>query len=298
MASDREEELEARISELEEEVEAREKDLGTFRTELQSANNRLEALIGELNKELKAAHAIQRLLVPTELPNIPGFEFSSKFVPSMVRGGDYFDVFEHEDRSAFGIILASSSGHLMSALLLSVLLKLSGQMEARRGAPPNKMLKLIADEVLSELHGDESADVFYGSFDRRDFQLNYCRVGEMTGRRYDYATGDLKLLKNQGEALTAETKSDWNVESLSLNPRDKIIFCTRGLVEAQNLDGEPYGQDRLFRSIHEAVARPVHELRNHILYEVQRFASGQEPPRDMTVVVAEVKDRVIKLAKK
>lgn len=298
MASGREQELEERIVELEEEVEAREKDLGTFRAELQSANHRLEMLIGELNQELKAAHAIQRLLVPTELPNIPGFEFSSKFLPSMIRGGDYFDVFEHEDRSAFGIILASSSGHLMSALLLSVLLKLSGQMEARRGAPPNKMLKMIADEVLSELQGEESADVFYGSFDRAEFKLNYCRVGEMTCLRYDYASGDLKILNSQGKALTAGMDQDWAVESVALNPRDKIIFCTRGIAEAKNLDDEVYGQDRLFRSIHESVSRPVHELRNHILYEVQRFASGQEPPRDMTVVVAEVKDRVIKLAKK
>src|SRR5690606_23690688 len=126
---------------------------------------------------------------------------------------DYFDIFEHEDRSAFGIILASSSGHLMSALLLSVLLKLSGQMEARRGAAPNKMLKMIADEMLGDLHGDEVADVFYGSFDRRDFKLNYCRVGDMTCLRYDYASGNLKILKSQGPPLTADSESNWVVES-------------------------------------------------------------------------------------
>ena len=43
--------------------------------------------------------------------------------------------------------------------------------------------------------------------------------------------------------------------------------------------------------------RGVHELRNHILYEVQKFTGHNEPLRDQTIVVLEVKDKVIKLAK-
>jgi hypothetical protein len=41
----------------------------------------------------------------------------------------------------------------------------------------------------------------------------------------------------------------------------------------------------------------VHDLRNEILYQVERFAQGKDIPQDATVVVCEVKDRVIKLAK-
>ncbi len=55
--------------------------------------------------------------------------------------------------------------------------------------------------------------------------------------------------------------------------------------------------ERVTRSFLSGPKRGVHELRNHILYEVQKFGQGSEPVRDQTLVVLEVKDKVIKLAK-
>jgi phosphoserine phosphatase RsbU/P len=298
MAQENIEHLKARIAELEEEVADREKDLSVFRRELSTANRRLEALISELNQEIKVVHAIQNQLMPTEIPNIQGFDFSSKFVPSYTRGGDYFDIFEHDDRSRFGVIVASSSGHVMSALLLSVLLKFTGRMEARRGSEPNVMLKSIVDDLISNIQGQDTADVFYALFDRRNFSLAYAKVGDVLALHYDYSAGELKLLKSNSPAIGPGFKGEIESQSVALNPRDKLIFCTKGVAEARNLEGKEFGQDRLYKSILEYATRGVHELRNQILFQVQQFSGGQEIPRDMTVVVAEVKDRVIKLAKK
>jgi serine phosphatase RsbU (regulator of sigma subunit) len=82
-----------------------------------------------------------------------------------------------------------------------------------------------------------------------------------------------------------------------LNPRDRVVLCTRGVIEAQNAAGESYGVERVTRSFLGAPKRGVHELRNHILYEVQKFSGHTDPSRDQTRVVLEVKDTVIKLAK-
>ena len=87
--------LKARIRELEGELVDRERDLSVFREELGKANIQLERFITQINSELKLASTIQKALVPTEFPNIPGFEFSTKFVPSAVSGVDYFDIFGH-----------------------------------------------------------------------------------------------------------------------------------------------------------------------------------------------------------
>ncbi|MEK7356718.1 MAG: hypothetical protein AAB250_09725, partial [Bdellovibrionota bacterium] len=83
--------LKARISELESELADRERDLSVFRDELAQANTQLERFIKQISQELRMASLIQKSLVPTEFPNIPGFEFSTKFVPSPISGGDYFD---------------------------------------------------------------------------------------------------------------------------------------------------------------------------------------------------------------
>ena len=86
------------------------------------------SLIAHLHGELKLAHVIQKALVPTEFPHISGFEFSTKFVPSSISGGDYFDIFEHQDKMKFGILLADSSGYQFSALFLSTLIQFSSRM--------------------------------------------------------------------------------------------------------------------------------------------------------------------------
>src|SRR5690606_9952099 len=119
-----------------------------------------------------------------------------------VKGGDYFDIFEHEDRSRFGVIVASSTGHVMSALLLSVLLRLSGQMEARRGSEPQTLVRRMIEELKPNMSDNDSVDVFYGVFDRRDFTLNFCRAGDVYALHYSHSEAELRGLKPTIPAVT------------------------------------------------------------------------------------------------
>ncbi|MGE0764446.1 MAG: PP2C family protein-serine/threonine phosphatase [Bdellovibrionales bacterium] len=290
-------ELKVRIQELEAEVREREKDVAKYRDELAKANGRLETLIAQIHQEIKLAHATQKALVPTEFPHVPGFEFSTKFVASMIRGGDYFDIFSHDDRLRFGVVLAGGSGHSMSALFLSVLLRFTGQMEARKGAEPHNIMKQMAAELVPNMEEGSRADIFYGLVDRRSYELSYCRLGEVVALHQAFADGELKLLESNAGPICPGFAEEFQSKTLALNPRDKLILCSPGVLEGQSLQGEPFGLPRLSRSIVEGGKRGVHEIRNQILYDVQKFTSGQEPLRDMTVVVVEVKDKVIKLAK-
>ncbi len=291
------EKLLERIRELEAEIREREKDVAKYRDELAKANVRLETLINQIMQEVKLAHSIQKTLVPTEFPNVPGFEFSTKFVASMVQGGDYFDIFSHEDRLRFGIVVAAGSGHSMSALFLSVLLKYTGQMEARKGAEPPKIMRRLVDELIPNIEAGSRADIFYGLVDRRTYELSYSRLGEVTALHQSFTDGELKVLESTGPTISPDFNCEIKAGRVSLHPRDKLIFCTPGVLAGKSLAGEPFGLPRLSRSIVEGGKRGVHEIRNQILYDLQKFTGGQEPTRDLTVVVVEVKDKVIMLAK-
>lgn len=292
-----EEKLRARIAELESELKERQADLKRFREELVKANVRLEALIRQLDGELKMAHVIQKILVPTEFPHINGFEFSTKFVPSSKTGGDYFDIFEHEDRFRFGIILSSSTGHTMSALLLSVLLRMTGQLEARKGSEPHQVLKEMQQQLLENLTDEDQSDIFYALIDRRNFDMRFVQAGKMVALHHSDLTNEVSTLDSGLGPMGKTFKPPESSGSLLLNPRDRLVLCTRGVIEATNAQGERYGMERVTRSFLSAPRRGVHELRNHILYEARKFSGEGEPARDQTIVVLEVKDKVIKLAK-
>ncbi len=291
------ESLKSRVRELEVELSERERDLGVFRDELSKANSQLEQFIKQISQELKMASLIQKALVPTEFPNIPGFEFSTKFTPSPISGGDYFDIFEHEDKFRFGIVVASSSGYSMSSLFLSVLLMMTGQLEARKGAAPDRILELMAKELVPTIQSADQANVFYAVVDRRSFEMTYSGAGRVIGLLYCFATGKLQRLEWQTPAFQQGFEARLMPTTIALGARDRIILCTEGVVRALDPKGETFGEERLYKTILAAPRLGVHDLRNEILYQIERFTQGRDLPQDLTVVVTEVKDRVIKLAK-
>lgn len=291
------EQLIERVAELEEELLERQTDLKRFRSELGKANQRLEALISQISSELKLAHVLQRALVPTEFPHISGFEFSTKFVPSPISGGDYFDIFEHQDRFRFGVIVSSSSGHTMSALLLGILLKMTSQLESKKGSEPHEVLKDMAEQIRAEDAGQDEADIFYALVDRRNYDMRFVKAGQVVVLHQSFVTGEVQALESGLGSLNMNFQAPGQSGSIFLNPRDRMVICTRGVMDARNGKGEPYGVERVTRSFLSGPKRGVHELRNHLLYEVQKFTQAPEPARDQTIVVLEVKDKVIKLAK-
>lgn len=291
------EQLLERVAELEEELLQRQADLKRFRDELGRANQRLESLIAQLNTELKLAHVIQKALVPTEFPHIAGFEFSTKFVPSQIRGGDYFDIFEHQDRFRFGVIVSSSSGHAMSALLLSVLLKMTSQLEAKKGSEPHQVLAEMFGQLKENVSAEDQADLFYALIDRRNYEMRFVRAGQAVALHQSFLTGEVQALDSGLGPMALDFQPPAQSGALLLNPRDRVVLCTRGVIEARNVDGELYGLERVTHSFLRGPKRGVHELRNHMLYEVHKFAGGLEPARDQTLVILEVKDKVIKLAR-
>ena len=292
------EDLINQIKELRAELLLKDSEIMRYRSELAKINGQLEKMIAGMSQELKLAGLIQKILSPTEIPNIPGIEFSTKFLPGMNQGGDYFDIFEHEDKLKFGIVLSCCSGYAMSALLLSVLIKLSAQIEARRGLDPEKVLLSVVKELGPEVGPKDSASLFYGVVDRRTFELKYSSIGKISGFLQVQGEDQISFLEPCAGPLVKNFGTTPLAHSLQLGARDRLILCTEGVVEAKSRSGETFGRDRLGKAIHRAPRSGVHELRNEILYQMEKFTETTEVERDVTVLVTEVKDRVIKLAKK
>jgi sigma-B regulation protein RsbU (phosphoserine phosphatase) len=290
--------LEKKIAELERDLILKEQDLLRYKTELTKANKRLEKLIEQVGQELRVASQIQRVLVPTEYPNIQGVEFSTKFVPGSLRGGDYFDIFEHDDHLKFGILLSCSSGYTMSALFLSVLLKMTGQLEARRGAEPHIVLQKMIDELLPNMQqGKDRASLFYGVIDRRTFEMQYCQLGNNVALLVDGQTGKMTALAADAPPIAKGFKTELKCHKISINPLDRLVIASEGVAKTMNPSGEAFGLDRLSQAVTRAPKTGVHEMRNELLYQLEKFAESTEFSEDVTVIVTEVKERILKLAR-
>ena len=292
-----EESLLKKIQALEAELDRKNQDLKIYKKELSKINSHIEVLIEQNDDLLRQALRIQKFLVPTEFPNIQGFQFSTKFKPSSVSGGDYFDIFEHYDKMHFGLFLSSASGYGMSALFLSVLMKVSYEIDENEKKSPKVLLTDIFEQMKSEgaLPKDYSS-LFYAYFDRRKFQMTYCNVGQPLMFHYRAGTDQIELLSGFPEAFYCGKEiSDYKIENktVALNPKDKLIFCSSGFLSLKNDQGQPWGFDEILSIIKQNVKKEVHDLRNEIFYQASQFSEEQN--KDLTVIITEVKERIMRL---
>jgi sigma-B regulation protein RsbU (phosphoserine phosphatase) len=260
-------------------------------------NGQIESLIEKLSNQLKIAYKIQEKLVPTEFPNIPGFEFSTKFLASYVAGGDYFDIFEIEDRFRFSLLLSSCTGYGISSLFLSVLLKLTSHIETKKGAPPEKVISMIAKELSSQITDQDSANIFYALINRRSFEMTYCHQGKNLAFLYQAYEKSVIELKQTGEAIDKKTKGKIQSETISLNPKDCLVLISDGIYKVKNSKDIAFDTNKIKKIIQDYSKKNPHELRNEIFFQLQKWNASKELSKDVTVMVAEVKDRVLKLAK-
>lgn len=271
-------------------IHMKDQELLLYKQELLKFSHQLDNVMIQIAGDVDLLKKIQKVLTPTEIPNISGFEFSRKFVYGSRYGGDYFDIFEHEDKLKFGILLSSSSGYAMSALFLSLILKVTHLMEAKKGLAPEKVLEQIGTELKSTAATKDETQTFYGVIDRRDLTLNFCAVGRIKG--FLQSPGKpLQLISSDSAALGSTTSPVFKSASVELEPKSRVVLLSDGILEVLSTDQISQCLQTLGNS------SQVHDVRNEILLKCQLVSGLDIPLRDQTVVVIEVKDRVIKLAK-
>lgn len=283
------EDLKTRVLQLEQQVQS-------YERLLRQANDKLLQLATEIASDLDWALKLQKKLVPTEMPSIKGFEFSSKFIPGSRFGGDYFDIFEHEDRWKFGFFISSCSGYTVSSALMGLLIKFSTQVEAKRGMKPDEFLAQLATELVSSFKDGDRASLFYGMVDRKTLNLHYCSAGMISVYRQAEGQDSIDFLEPVAPEFAPDFKATLTTRTISLNPGDRLVICTPGLLASSDSNGNLWGAENLIDAWRSASKKGVHELRNEILYRQQSFQNSQEPLRDQSLIVIEVQDRIIKLA--
>lgn len=271
-------------------IQMKDQELMLYKQELLKFSHQLDNVMIQISTDVDLLKKIQKVLAPTEIVNIPGFEFSRKFVYGSRYGGDYFDIFEHADKLKFGVLLSSSSGYAMSALFLSLVLKVSHLMEAKKGLAPEKVLEQISIELKSTAKTNDETQAFYGVIDRRDLTLNFCAVGRIKGF-LQIPGRPLQMISSDSPALGPSTAPFFQSAQIDLEPKSRVLLVSDGILDVLSTDQISQCLQTL------AISSEVHDVRNEILLKCQLVSGLDTPLRDQTVVVIEVKDRVIKLAK-
>lgn len=256
-------------------------------TELRGAYEQLLARDAEMHYNLRAAGRLQnRVLLPQAPPDWPDLRWSIHFAPLDHLGGDYYD-FAAPTPDHLGFLIADASGHSIPAALVAILARFGFAQSAGTTPHPGDVLSAM-NRRLQDLTEERFVTAFYGVLDRRTGVFRYSSAGHPPPLHFEAKTGRVRDLLAQGFMLGIMPDEVYVEREVALEPGDKLLFYTDGLIEARNEIGELFGTHRLTECLTEHGREPSAELLSHVL-TCQRGFSGHTPlTDDVTAAVVEV----------
>jgi sigma-B regulation protein RsbU (phosphoserine phosphatase) len=78
--------------------------------------------------------------------------------------------------------------------------------------------------------------------------------------------------------------------TLTLEPGDVLVFFTDGISEAMDEESECFGEPRLAQLIESHAQKPLDELRERVLREIDAFVGDAPQHDDMTMILLKMDD--------
>lgn len=126
--------------------------LQSFGRQLQQQNDELEAWRANLERDLAAARATQRSLIPQKPPPLEGWEVAATYRPVIQVGGDIYGWLRLNDgRTLFWIV--DATGHGAAAALLTTLAKLLFQHGSVEHSQPAEIMHAVNNDFRSIFGG-------------------------------------------------------------------------------------------------------------------------------------------------
>ena len=263
--------------------------LATLQTQITRGQARRQAqrLEAETEQALEEARQIQQGLLPTEIPQIPGYEISGAWKPARLVGGDYFDVLDFgQDR--MGLCIADVAGKGMPAALLMSNLQAAIRSLATESERPEELCARLNQLVCSNTAPDKFITLFYGLVDAPNRKLVYSNAGHNSPilLRRD---GSSSRLPEGGAALGIFPEWRYEAGEVQLYAGDLLVLFTDGVTEAMTSQGEEFGEERLLALMTAGPELGAAELQQKILQAVTEFSAG-DLQDDATLIVVAVNE--------
>ena len=123
------------------------------------------------------------------------------------------------------------------------------------------------------------------------FSFNAQGKGEFLGAGhnpvylYRASTGEIEELHSEGLILGAFESVSYNSRPLQLNSGDVLVVYSDGVTDAENPQGEMFGEERFLQVIQSNASAGVEVLEEKILKALDQFTEGMAQTDDITFVL-------------
>lgn len=266
------------------------KEFSSLSDDINSTVNTLKRYIDEaasrIDKELDYAKKIQLSALPSSFPAYPNqnfFDIYACMFAAKEVGGDFYD-FYRIDKNRFAFLVADVSGKGIPAAMFMMEAKALIKSFAEKKLPVNEILEHANEKLCENNETGMFVTAWMGIVDLTTGVLEYANAGHnppllFNGSEFTY------LKSRPGFVLAGMEGMKYRLNTVQLNPKDRIVLYTDGVTEAVNHANEMYGEEKLKNYLNENKDLNCKDLMNQLKDSIDEFAEGVPQFDDITLLI-------------
>ena len=238
-----------------------------------------EERLVELDKELEIARRIQTSILPAQTPGEPHWDVAAHYQPMTSVAGDFYDFLIVDEQRA-GILVADVSGHGVPAALIASMVKVAIAAQLPHADRPEAVLSGMNRTLCGNLKG-QYVTAAYLYADLAAQKMRYAAAGH-PALLWQHADGSVEEVIENGLMLGLFPGAAYTARAADLEPGDRFLLYTDGVLEAANEAGDFFGVERVKAVLGETRWQTSREIATTLLDRVVRWSPAAQD--DVTLI--------------
>lgn len=237
-----------------------------------------------IDAEMRRAAGIQAALLNTDPPTIQGFAVNASLESSRSVGGDLYDVVQLPGGHLLFLVADVSGKGMGAALLMSNILASFRIMYEQEPFTLLETVEKVSAQLFNYSAPGDFATLFAGVIAPEGDTLTYVNAGHNPPMlvRCD---GSVETLPASGTMIGAFDMNTWSESSVQLKGGEVLFVFSDGVTEAEDPDGNQYGEERAQKTLVEASAGTPEEITRALRSDIAEFVKGAPQSDDVTILI-------------
>jgi len=239
-----------------------------------------------MEEDLTSARELQMSMLPANCPEIEGYQIAASSTPAREVGGDFFDFFKIGERKV-SLIIGDVTGKSVSGALIMSASRSVFRMLSEEELSVGETMIRANSRIKKDIKSGMFVALLYAVLDAEKSTVGMCSAGQTQPLLLSAKTAEPTLVETVGDTFPLGILDEANYEEtqIQIEPGDKVIFYTDGIVEAMNKHQDMYGFERLHEVAKSSQAETAEGLMNEIIESVSDFTGAAPQHDDLTIIV-------------
>jgi sigma-B regulation protein RsbU (phosphoserine phosphatase) len=237
-----------------------------------------------MKRDLEIAREIQHWLVPSEPPAVPGLDIDFVTRAANTVAGDYYDVMPRGENGKYLIAIADVAGKSMPAALLMATFQASLKtLSVASPSLPDLVHGLNRYACDHSIRGSRFTTAFVAEYDSSNCMLSYINAGH--NPPILLRGPEVIKLNEGGVPLGILLNAPYQSGQVQLRSGDLLAIYTDGVVEAENVTGQEFGENLLINSLRSVPNGTAKQVLRQLMINIEGFVATAPQHDDITCMI-------------